>query len=192
MECFSKRSSLTTSAGSELKVTRVSNGLNKERFHTIPSRSCKAHVYIYIMCIYHVTSCVTLCNVEKAPVTSRGKRCGARYFAGEEPLTPDRVRWASKARPRAGELVKSQNSKPFFFYKKSHPSATAISYRCYRVNPSNKVPLGNFGCHPLSSMSGLKNSTQRPWWPSLDGRWPSLRAFCRNFPPRPRHADVLP
>jgi len=84
-------------------------------------------------------------------------RLGARYFAGEEPLTPDRVRWASKARPRvAGELVKSQNSKPFFF-DQSHPSATAISYR---VSPSNKAPLGILDvihCHPLSSMSGLKN-----------------------------------
>lgn len=100
------------------------------------------YIYIYISCNV---------NVEKARVTSRLKeavRLGARYFAGEEPLTPDRVRWASKARPRvAGELVKSQNSKPFFF-DQSHPSATAISYR---VNPSNKVPLGILDvihCHP--------------------------------------------
>ena len=73
------------------------------------------YIYIYISCNV---------NVEKARVTSRLKeavRLGARYFAGEEPLTPDRVRWASKARPRvAGELVKSQNSKPFFLTSLTH------------------------------------------------------------------------
>ena len=64
------------------KSQELNKGLNKEN-----ARFLQDHVY-------------TSCNAREAWITSQVERVQLRYFAGPEPLTPDRVRWASKARPR--------------------------------------------------------------------------------------------
>lgn len=65
------------------KSQELNKGWNKEH-----ARFLQDHVY-------------TSSNEGEAWITSHlGEWAQLRYFAGPEPLTPDRVRWASKARPR--------------------------------------------------------------------------------------------